>query len=81
MSPDQLDERLLNAFEQNAQIFSSLSDELRCQIKTIIDSQAESLGLVTREEFDALRISLNRALARVESLEKAGARQDRSPSD
>lgn len=69
MAPEQLSEQLLKAFEQNTQLFSSLSDELKFQLKTVVDSQVESMGLITREEFDAMRISLDRALARIESLE------------
>ena len=69
MSPDQFSERLFMALQQNTQLFSSLSEELKFQLKTVIDSQIENMGLVTREEFDAIRTSLDRALARVEKLE------------
>lgn len=69
MLPNEISEQLIKAFEQNSQLFSSLSDELKFQFKAVIDSQVENLGLVTREEFDALRLSLDRALARVAKLE------------
>jgi len=69
MTDSQLSDRLLEALQQNIQLFSSLNDELKSQIKTLIDAQVESLGLVTRDEFEAMRISLDRSISRVEKLE------------
>lgn len=69
MAPDQFSEQLLKALEQNTKLFSSLGNELKFQLKTVVDSQVENMGLVTREEFDAMRASLDRALSRIENLE------------
>ena len=69
MKPDQIGDRLLQAIEQNSQLFASLSDELKAQVKTLIDAQVESLGLVTRDEFDALRKSVDRAIEKANQLE------------
>lgn len=69
MPVEPFSERFFQALEQNSQLFSSLSDEVKFQLKTVIEGQIENFNLVTREEFDALRISLDRALARIEKLE------------
>lgn len=63
-------ERILNTLQESAPIIDDMSQELRQQVKALIDSQIEKSGLVSREEFDALRVSLNRANDRLAKLEK-----------
>lgn len=69
MAQDQISQRLIEAFEQNSILFDSLSEELREHFRVLITSQVEKLGLVSREEFDALRASLDKADARITELE------------
>ena len=70
MADHRMSDQLLSALSENTQLFGALSDELKAQFKTVVDSQVESLGLVTREEFDSLRLSLNRCIERMEQLER-----------
>ena len=61
---------LFSALEENVRLFESLSDELRFQIKSTLNARIERLGLVTREEFDAVKAQLERTTTRIEQLEQ-----------
>ena len=63
-------EILLNSLSKNADMLEQITQETKEQLHAFSESQLNKLGVVSREEFDALRRSLNRAMLRIEELEK-----------
>ena len=77
MSIPKIGEILAKALEDNVAIAESMTAEAKFQIKTTLQSQIEKMELVTKQEFEASRAALDRALKRVEQLEhKLGAPKD-----
>ena len=76
MTDNRISDQLLSAIGENTQLFASVSDELKAQLKIVLDSQVDKLGLVTREEFDTIRLSLNRSIERIEQLENKLNQED-----
>ncbi len=62
-------EQLTRLLEQGSPLVASLGEEVKAQFRALLESQIGQLGLITREEFDALRTSLERAAVRIEELE------------
>lgn len=69
MPTNTISNQILEALEQGNQIISSLGSEARQQFQAIVEDQLNQLDVVSRSEFDALKMSLNRANQRIEELE------------
>lgn len=65
-----MNDSVFSSFQDNLELLGSLGDEAKAQAKTLLSGQLHQLDLVTREEYDAVVATLERALERVDALEK-----------
>tara|TARA_R110002073_G_scaffold103184_1_gene233597 strand:- start:914 stop:1147 length:234 start_codon:yes stop_codon:yes gene_type:complete len=70
MPTNTISSQILEALEQGNQIISSMGNEARQQFQAIIEDQLNQLDVVSRIEFDTLKMSLDRANQRIEELEE-----------